>query len=367
MNDFNPRTPYLVPQISVEQLRTAEKLAAEDLKKARVAIAKIEGFLDATPNAHAAMMNPIYLKEALESSEIENINTTLLEVLQQRLNPIKKSQSNSQLVVNYFYALNWGIDGLKEVGLSNRLIKGLHNKLMPTEDPEYRRVQVYIGDGRGTVRYTPPEAQHIAHLIGEWQKLVNLEVKIDPLIIASAGHYQFEAIHPFADGNGRTGRMLLTLHLVNSNLLAAPAIHISQYINSNKSKYYQLLRAVTEKGELDQFIHYLIKGFAQQANHSYRLLRNLDRMRNDCKRDIRANLPHIYSAELIEAIFVNPVQTPVNLAKDLKIHYVTASKYLKALSEANHLNVFKHGRYTYYINAKMLELLEEKGRQRFKD
>jgi len=365
MSDFDPRTPYLVPQISIKQLRAAEKLAAEDLKKARVAIAKIEGFLDATPNAHAAMINPIYLKEALESSEIENINTTLLEVLQQRLNPVKKSQTNSQLVVNYFFALNWGIESLKNVGLSNRLIQGLHHRLIPTEDPEYRRVQVVIGDGRGAVRYTPPQAQYIPQLISEWQKLVNTETKIDPLIIASAGHYQFEAIHPFADGNGRTGRMLLTLHLVHANLLAAPAIHISQYINSNKSKYYQLLRAVTEKGELERFVQYLVKGFAQQATHSYRLLRNLDRMRNECKRNIRSNIPHVYSAELIEAIFVNPVQTPVNLAKDLGIHYITASKYLKVLAQAGHLDVFKHGRYVYYINTKMLDLLEEKGRQRF--
>lgn len=367
MSDFEPRTPYLVPQITIKQLKAAEKLAAEDLKKARVAIAKIEGFLDATPNAHAAMMNPIYLKEALESSEIENINTTLLEVLQQRLNPVKKSQSNSQLVVNYFYALNWGIENLGRVQLSNQLIKGLHHRLMPNEDSEYRRVPIYIGDGRGAVRYTPPEAQHIAQLIGEWQKLVNTEVKIDPLIIASAGHYQFEAIHPFTDGNGRTGRMLLTLHLVHTNLLGAPAIHISQYINSNKSKYYQLLRAVTEKGELEQFVHYLVKGFAQQAVHSYRLLRNLDRIRNECKRSIRSKIPNIYSAELVEAIFVNPVQTPVNLAKDLNIHYVTASKYLRALADAEYLATFKHGRHAYYVNTKMLELLEEKGRQRFSD
>jgi predicted transcriptional regulator len=90
-------------------------------------------------------------------------------------------------------------------------------------------------------------------------------------------------------------------------------------------------------------------------------------MRNECKRSIRTNIPQIYSAELIEAIFVNPVQTPVNLAKDLNIHYVTASKYLKALAEADHLHVFKHGRYTYYINTKMLNLLEEKGRQRLTD
>lgn len=367
MSDFKPTIPYLIPQITVKQLRAAEKTAANDLKKARVAIAKIDGFLDAIPNAQGAMMNPIYLKEALESSEIENINTTLLEVLQQRLHPVKQSQSNSQLVVNYFFALNWGIKNLKDVQLSSQLIRGLHHRLMPTEDSEYRRVQVFIGDGRGAVRYTPPEAQHITHLISEWQKLVNSNTSIDPLVLASAGHYQFEAIHPFADGNGRTGRMLLTLHLVHANLLSAPAIHISQYINSNKSKYYQMLRAVTEKGELEQFVHYLVKGFTQQATHSYRLLRNLDRIRNECKRSIRRELSNIYTAELIEAIFVNPVQTPLNLAKDLNIHYVTASKYLKILAKAGYLETFKHGRYIYFINTKMLELLEEKGRQRFKD
>lgn len=364
MTDFKPDKPYDVPPITYAQLRTAEKLAERDLKKARIAVAKIEGFMEGVPNAQHAMMNPIYLKEALESSEIENINTTLLEVLQQRLNPAKASQSNSQLVVNYFFALHWGLENINKVGLTTNLIKGLHRKLLPTEDPEYRRVPVYIGDGRGAKRYTPPEANKIADRINDWEKLVNNSNRIDPLIVASAAHYHFEAVHPFVDGNGRTGRMLLTLHLVHSNLLSAPAVHISHYINSNRGKYYQLLRNATEKGELEQFVQYLIKGFARQANHSFQLLRKIDRMRTSCKRSIRKEFPNIYSAELIEAIFVNPVQSPVNLAKDLGVHYITASKYLKKLAQAGYLESFKHGRHMYYINTKMLELLEEKGRTR---
>ncbi len=364
MSNFDALVPYKLPPITPEQLMAVENAVSEDVKRARIAIAKVEGFLESAQHARNVMMNPIYLKEALESSEIENINTTLLEVLQQRINPTETSQTSSQLVVNYFFAFHWGLANLAGTGLSSRLVQGLHRKLLPLDNPEYRRLQVNIRDGRGTVRYTPPEAQHITRLMAGWEKLMNSDHKLDPLVLASAGHYQFEAIHPFTDGNGRTGRMLLTLHLVRSKLLSAPAIHISQYINADKPRYYQLLRAVTEEGELEKFVRYLIKGFIQQADHSYKLIKNLDSLRLDFKRSIRSAFPAIYSAELIDALFINPVQSPVNLAKDLDVHYVTASKYLKKLAAAGYLRAIKQGRHAFYINDKMLELLEDKGRLR---
>jgi Fic family protein len=220
-------------------------------------------------------------------------------------------------------------------------------------------LQVVISDGRGTARYTPPEAQNIPDLISEWERVVNT-FKADPLVVSAAAHYQFEAIHPFEDGNGRTGRMLLTLHLVSADLLKLPAVHISQYINHDKSRYYQLLRAVTEKGELKEFVQYIIRGFTTQAKHSYSLMSRINKLRNDTKRAIRKDHPHIYSSELIEAIFVNPVQSPVRLAKDLGIHYVTASKYLQKLAEGGYLRHYKHGRNSFFVNTKLLDTLEEK-------
>lgn len=361
MVTFKPTQPYNPPPITKAQLKTAQRSVEQELLKARVAVAKLDGFIDGVPSSERALMSPIYLKEALESSEIENINTTLLEVLQRQLNPTKR-RDNSQLVVNYYFALQWGIANVDKVGLSSRLIRGLHNALLPFDHDSYRRVSVVIGDGRGTVRYTPPEAQTLPDHISEWQKLVNTHPTVDPLVLAAAAHYQFEAIHPFEDGNGRTGRMLLTLHLVCAGVIRQPAIHISQYINANRSRYYQLLRDVTAKGDLDQFVAYLVRGFGRQAEHSYRLLSRVQDLRQRQKRSIREALPGIYSADLVEAIFIRAVQTPKQLAADLNIHYVTASKYLKKLAAAGYLTQSKVGRNQYFINDQLFELLEQKGR-----
>ncbi len=361
MSNFDPKRPYMVPPITITQLELAQKSAQKILLEAHIAIAKIDGFISGVPASEQALMNPIYLKEALESSEIENINTTLLAVLQQQLNPTLRKDS-SQLVVNYFFALLWGIKNVGELGLTTRLIRGLHLHLLPTDPDEYRRLPVVIGDGRGAIRYTPPEAQHLPQLISNWQQLVNEPGKIDPLVIAAAAHYQFEAIHPFEDGNGRTGRMLLTLHLVHAGVMQSPAVHVSQYINANRSDYYRLLRNVTEKGELAPFVNYLIRGFATQAKHSYTLLRRIQAMRTAWQTGIRVELPNIYSSELVEAVFARAVQSPVQLARDLDVHYVTASKYLQKLATAGYLKQQKAGRHMFYINTELLELLEQKGR-----
>lgn len=357
---FDPKVPYKVPPISKKDLETIQGNLAEEVTTARVAIAQIKGFLRGLPETSIALMNPIFLKEAVESSEIENINTTLLEVLQRQVSPNTEERSSSQLVVNYVVASSWGLENLSEIGITSRLVRGLQHKLLPYGAEGYRRLPVVIGDGRGKVHYTPPAAQDIPELIGNWEKLVNSSKGIDALILAAAAHYQFEAIHPFEDGNGRTGRMLMTLQLVDAKLIDYPVVHISQYINTNKAKYYRLLRAVTSDNQLEEFVRYMLKGFTKQANHSFLLLQRIQALQRDYKHRIRDELPKIYSHELLEAIFARAVQTPVQLAHDLDVHYITASKYLKALEEKNYLEVVKRGRHTYYINTNLLDLIEEK-------
>lgn len=361
MSKFDPYTPYQLPVISKQQLKEAEQQCLDEIKRAHVSIAKIYGFLSGIPASSNALTHPIYLKEALESSEIEDINTTMLDVLQQQLTP-GTSKTNSQLVVNYFMALLWGTEHVKQYGLTNRLVLGLHNQLLPQDPEGYRKVQVRIEDGRGAVRYTPPEAQNIPKLITQWGRLVNKDHSVDPLVVAAAGHYQFEAIHPFHDGNGRTGRMLMTLHLVHTGILNAPVVHISQYINAHRSEYYRLLRSATEDGDLNGFIKYLIKGFSVQADHSFTLLMRLQELQDAYQQRIRDKLPNIYSADLINQLFVSSVQTPVHLAKELGVHRETASKYLRKLSEAGFLDSTKSGRYMFYINSSMLNLLEKGGK-----
>lgn len=356
MSDFDPKTPYTVPQITPEQLREAERSCGDLIKTANIAIAKIDGFLSGLPESQVMLANPIYLKEALESSEIENINTTLLDVLEQQLRPSGK-KTDSQLVVNYYLALMWGRHNIRKTGLTNRLITGLQKHLIPEGSGAYRRLPVHIADGRGAVRYTPPQAQTLSAHIAKWETLVNRNDSVDPLVVAAAAHYMFEAIHPFEDGNGRTGRMLLTLHLMQARLINAPVVHISQYINANRSEYYRLLRDVTAKGELNEFVKYIVKGFAVQAEHSFKLLQRLQALQYAYQDTVRESLPAIYSAELVSQLFVNPVHTPVRLAEELHIHRITASKYLRALHKEGLLKHAKRGRNMFYVNAILLDAI----------
>ncbi|HUC90150.1 MAG TPA: Fic family protein [Patescibacteria group bacterium] len=359
--NFNPNLPYKVPPISVEQLKKAQLSLTRELTEANIALAQVKGFLRGLPHSGTALMNPIFIKEAVESSEIENINTTLLEVMQRQIAPDVESKSSSQLVINYTMASLWGFNHVGEYGLRSRLVTCIQHQLIPDGAEGYRRLPVVIGDGLGKVHYTPPNASDIPGLISDWEKLVNGRADVDPLVVAAAAHYHFEAIHPFEDGNGRTGRMLINLQLIHANLLDTPVVHISQYINVNKSQYYKLLRQVTSDGNLEGFVKFILKAFTTQANHSLALLQRIQELQREFKKEIRTGLPNVYSHELLDALFARPVQTPVRLAGDIGIHYVTASKYLKKLEEAGLLRSSKLGRHAYFINFKLLELIEQKG------
>ena len=357
---YDPKTPYKVPPVPIATLKDVQALLSIELTEANIAIAQIKGFLRGLPQSSVALMNPLFVKEAVESSEIENINTTLLEVMQRQVAPDVESKTGSQLVVNYTTASRWAMRNLEKYGLISRLITGIQHKLIPDGAEGYRRLQVVIGDGRGTVHYTPPKANDIPELIADWEKLVNATDGVDPLILAAAAHYQFEAIHPFEDGNGRTGRMLINLHMVHAGLLDVPVVHISQYINAHKSRYYKLLRQTTSDGKLQDFVKFMLKAFATQADHSFALLQQVQELQLKYKHEIRGKLPNIFSHELLDAIFGRPVQTPVRLAKDIGVHYVTASKHLKKLEEAGLLTSSKQGRYMYYINNRLLDLIEQR-------
>lgn len=358
---FDPKIPYKVPPLKADTLKQIQMTLTPEVTEANIAIAQIKGFLRGLPQSGVSLMNPLFVKEAVESSEIENINTTLLEVMQRQIAPDIDSKSGSQLVVNYTMASLWAAQNLDKLGLISRLITGIQHKLIPGGVEGYRRLRVVIGDGRGKVHYTPPKASDIPELISDWEKLVNNSNTIDPLVIAAAAHYQFEAIHPFEDGNGRTGRMLINLQMVHAGLLDIPVVHISQYINTHKTSYYRLLRETTSQGKLEDFVRFMLKAFTTQADHSFALLQRVQSLRHEYKQEIRSKLPTIYSHELLDALFSRPVQTPVRLAKDTGLHYVTTSKYLKKLEGAGLLTSTKQGKYMYYVNDRLLELIEQRG------
>lgn len=203
------------------------------LLKARTELGELKGYSSALPNP-MLLLSPAVIKESVISSRIENINTTVENVLQMQLFPEAEQRKPEKEVLHYREALLWGFEQLSKLPLSTRIVVGVQKRLLPESAGGYRRVQNSIQDvAAGKVIYIPPPAQKIPELMGNWEKFIHAEDDIDPLIKCVMAHYQFEAIHPFTDGNGRTGRILMVLYLVEQGFLTIPLLYVSGYINKN--------------------------------------------------------------------------------------------------------------------------------------
>ncbi|MBP9676091.1 MAG: Fic family protein [Anaerolineaceae bacterium] len=355
---FDPTYPH-----SLEPLPPATELTnagfGDLLLKARVALAELKGACLQIPNP-LLLTSPAAIRESVASSNIENINTTLAEVLQWQLFPEAEQRQPDKEVLRYREALYWGFDHLKNYPISSRLILGIQQKLIPEGSGVYRREQNQIVNmATRESRYTPPPAQTIPDLISNWQAYVNnKDQALDPLIRAIIAHYQFEAIHPFRDGNGRTGRILMVLQLIQDELLTLPVLYISGYINKHRTEYYRTLLEVTSDNKWDEFIKFMLTGFYEQAGITNRSLMKINNLFYKQKTRIKVDHKKIYSADLIDALFTYPVITPTKLAVVLDKHYTTTSKYLTELSSSGILKEAIVGKYHLYANHELLDILK---------
>lgn len=352
---FNPTYPH-----KLELLPPHATLRDEDfsglLLKARVELAELKGSCGQLPNP-LLLIAPLLIRESVESSGIEDINTTVANVLENQVLPEDQRSKPDKEVLRYREALYWGTQNLKDISLSNRMILGIHKKLL-VNGGEYRREQNHIVNSKtGEILYTPPVQTDIPGLVGNWETYVNENKNLDPLIRAAIGHYQFESIHPFIDGNGRTGRILMVLQLVRDEVLELPVLFISGYINKNRNEYYELLRGVTARDAWKPFIEFMLQGFYLQARETKDTLKRVTNLHKELKNVIKENHPKIYSADLLEALFSYPVITPTQLAKELDIHYTTASKHLGQLAGAGILQSMKVGRNHFFINRRLIAIL----------
>jgi Fic family protein len=355
---FNPSYPH-----PLELLPPAQKISNSNfgdlLLKARVALAELKGACGQLPNP-LLLTVPTIIRESVASSNIENINTTLAEVLQWQLFPESEQRQVDKEVLHYREALLWGSEQLDKLPLCSRIINDIQGRLIPEGSGAYRREQNLIVNA--TTReslYTPPPAQDIHGLIANWEQFVNDDdEKIDPLIRAIIAHYQFEAIHPFRDGNGRTGRILLVLQLVQSKLLSMPVLYISGYINNHRSDYYKHLLAVTVNGNWNDLINYMLAGFFSQAHASYETLNEILRLHHEVKEKVRKENSKVYSAELVDALFTYPVLSPTRLAAVLNMHYTTTSRYLAQLAGTGILTEAVVGKYHLFANHRLMKILQ---------
>jgi Fic family protein len=346
--------PLLPPVTDLESKAILKKAIAANRE-----LAELKGAGDAIPN-QAILLNSIILQEARLSSEIENIVTTTDELYKATdENPAKLDHATKE-VLHYREALWHGYENLKTRPLSTNLFIDLVRIIKQT-DLGIRKVPgTKIANSRGDVVYTPPEGEtRLRDLLTNFERFMHADDDIDPLIKLAVLHYQFEAIHPFTDGNGRTGRIINILYLLEKELLKLPVLYLSHYIIQNKSDYYAGLRQVTEHNAWEPWILYMLGAIAATAQQTRtRILRIRDAM--DAAQELaRTKAPKIYSKDLIELVFELPYCKIRFLEQRGIAKRQTAAVYLKTLVDIGLLQSMKVGREVYYLNAPLLAILKE--------
>lgn len=356
--NFNPNKPFndlpgLPPGINFRDPDLLDLLI-----KARTQLGELKGYSFSLPNP-MLLLSPAILKESLASSEVENIHTTMIQVLEGQVFSEEERMKPDKEVLRYRDAIMWGYKRLDKLKLSTRLTLGVQSQLLPDRPSGYRTQQNAIeNDKTKVILYTPPVMSEIPRHMHDLENFLNRTHKgVDPLLVCILGHYQFEAIHPFSDGNGRTGRILMVLSLVESGILTWPILYISGYINKHRSEYYKRLLEVTTMGKWDEYIKFMLVGFQSQALATKDLIFKIMSLYWQMKSEVKKNNRKLYSADLLDAIFSLPVVSPVKLGEVLGCHYTTASRYLKALEGMGIMRKSRIGRYQLYANWKLLELV----------
>lgn len=354
---FSPEMPFNLPRLPPNPKPEAADFV-ESLLAARVALAELKGYSHVVPNP-LLLLSPAILRESVASSEIENIHTTLIDVLENDLFPESERRESDKEVLRYRDSILAGFGMLPDVPICSRMVTAVHETLIPHLHGEYRRVQNTIANtATGETLYTPPVCTQLGALVTDWERFINEpENDLDPLIKAAIAHYQFEAMHPFVDGNGRCGRILMVLQLIQDGLLEWPILYISGYINERRTDYYASLRGVTTHGDWPSFIRFMLQGFAAQAAATHAMLKSIMALHEEWRHRIQREHARIYSYELVQALFAQPITTPVQLGRLLGTHYTTASRYLKHLSAAGLLTEKRHGKYRLFMNTELLEAI----------
>ncbi|MCG8435062.1 MAG: Fic family protein, partial [Gammaproteobacteria bacterium] len=265
--------------------------------------------------------------------------------------------------LRYRTALKNGVEALKKRPLSTAIAVDICRTIKNT-NLDIRRVPgtKLTNTRTNEIIYTPPEGEALLrNKLANWERFLHEETEYDPLVRMAAAHYQFEAIHPFTDGSGRTGRVLNVLYLIDQELLSSPVLYLSRYIIQNKTDYYRLLLEVTTRESWEEWLLYMLKGVAETSKWTADKINAAKDLLENTVDYVRANAGSIYSRELVDALFVQPYCRINNLVKSGIGHRETVSKYLKALCGIGILEEIKVGREKLFLNKRFLELLTSDG------
>ncbi len=356
--------PYKVPPLPLVNEETLEsKAVLKKLASAHRYLAELKGVARTIPN-EAILINTLTLQEAKDSSEVENIVTTHDELFQTDLFADYAPSAAAKEVQEYAAALKRGFDKVRRskiIRLSDILeiqetIEKNKAGLRKLPGTELKNQQT------GEVVYTPPQdAREIEQLMANLVDYINDDSlsTLDPLIKMAIIHFQFESIHPFYDGNGRTGRIINILYLVIKDLLDLPVLYLSRYVIRNKNNYYRTLQDVRDNNDWESLLLFMLEGVERTAKQTIFLIQEIKELMLTYKHGIREALPKAYSQDLINNLFRNPYTKIEFLVEDLKVTRITATKYLDQLVGAGFLNKEKKGRCNYYINTPLCKLLIE--------
>lgn len=363
MSNWKPNIPYndlppLPPKQDIESKTILKRCIA-----ARASLARLKQAAELIPN-QAMLINTLPVMEARASSEIENIVTTTDKLFQSLQMDTERQDPATKEALQYRTALFAGYESLTSRPLCTQTAIMVCNAIKHPYEMAIRKTggTALKGGNSGNVVYTPPEGEEtIRGKLANWERFIHESGDLDPLIIMAAAHYQFEAIHPFTDGNGRTGRILNSLLLIEKGLLDLPILYLSRYIIENRADYYHLLLGVTERQDWESWIIYILDGVADTADWTVAKIDAIRRLFEQTRQHIRTHAQGIYTHELVNLLFEQPYTRIANLEAAGIAKRQTASKYLKELSDIGVLQEIAIGRDKLFIHPRLMELLRGEG------
>jgi len=354
---WQPDQPYLSLPTLPPQADIETKAILKQCITARAALAELKQAAELIPN-QAVLINTLPLLEAGASSEIENIVTTTDKLFQHLRNEDQADPATKE-ALRYSRALFEGFRVLNQHPLNTRTIEEICTQIKGVQ-MNVRKVSgtALSSHQTGEVIYTPPVGEDVLRtMLANWERFLHNQVDIDPLIRMAVTHYQFEAIHPFTDGNGRTGRIVNSLFLIQEGLLTLPILYLSRYIIQHKSEYYRLLLQVTREQDWEAWILYILKGIEETAIWTTSKIAALKALNEHTVAFMRQKLPKIYSHELVSLIFELPYCRISSLVDAGIAKRQSASVYLKQLVEIGVLIEVPMAKEKLFIHPKLMQLL----------
>ncbi|MCV2217687.1 Fic family protein [Thauera sp. Sel9] len=359
---------YVIPELPPAGMdfHTPELLKA--LVTAHRHLAELKGCAASIPN-QGILINTLVLQEAKASSEVESYVTTQDELFQADLHIAEWMSPAAKEVSRYREALMHGFERMREQQgiLSNGTLIGLF-QLLKNSSEAFRSSggTVLKNEGTGATVFVPPQDGEsvLAHMQA-LERFINDETvcDLDPIIKMALIHHQFESIHPFSDGNGRIGRILCVLYLVQAGLLNTPVLYLSRYINQHKGDYYRLLQAVRDEtpnaAAWHDWVRFMLYAVAETAQRAVQLVGGMRELMAETKRRMRTNLPKLYSQDLLNNLFRHPYTRIEFVQRDLSITRQTAARYLRQLAQVGLVQEHSQGKHLYFINVPLVQLLAQ--------